>query len=247
MCAAQAAPPGPPPPPGAEARVADTAPQPGGHLHKGRAAGPARGPRGPSLRQSRCRPMRLGSARYPPVRRRRKKGRNEGGRAGGGRRCRHLRRLLLSAPLPPAQPSPRSRYVPVPVPVASPSRSGDNGTARHGSGPRARAPTSLAHPPRGGRDGMGGNGPSSREIRSEPPREFSNARDTAPGAGGGGLWTTDPGVPRGGRFRFRPRPGGCSLSWGTPGAVVPGPAGPAPRRARPWGRLCSPAPLSWFG
>lgn len=41
MCAAQAAPPGPPPPPGAEARVADTAPQPGGHLHKGQAAGPA--------------------------------------------------------------------------------------------------------------------------------------------------------------------------------------------------------------
>lgn len=108
----------------------------------------------------------------------------------------------------PTQPSPRSRYVP--VPVASPSRSGDNGTARPGSAPRARAPTSLAHPPRGGRDGVGGRR-SSREIRSEPPREFSNARDTASGADGGGLRTTVPGMPRGSSFRSRPG-GGLSFA-----------------------------------
>lgn len=137
MCAAQAAAPASPAA-GVGARVADTAPQPGGHLHKARAVGPARGPRGPALRQRRSRPTRLRSARYPLVRGGRKKGRNEGRREGGGRRCRHLRRLLLSAPLPPARPSPRSRYVP--VPVASPSRSGDNGPARPGPAP--------AHPPR---------------------------------------------------------------------------------------------------
>lgn len=144
----------------------------------------------------------------------------------------------------PTQPSPRSRYVP--VPVASPSRSGDNGTARPGSAPRARAPTSLAHPPGGGRDGVGGRR-SSREIRSEPPREFSNARDTASGADGGGLRTTVPGMPRGSRFRSRP--GGVCVSRRTLGAVVPGLPGPAPGKARSWplprtswGLLWSPAP-----
>lgn len=123
-------------------------------------------------------------------------------------------------------------------------------TARPGTA-RPREP---AHPPRsltrraGGGMGGGGNGPSSREIRSEPPREFSNARDTAPGAGDGGLWTTDPGVLCGvsGRFRpcprSRPCPGGCCLSRGTLGAVVPRLAGPAPFGARPWGRLWSPVP-----
>lgn len=144
MCAAQAAARASPAA-GAGARVADTAPQPGGHLHKVRAVGPARGPRGPALRQRRGRPTRLRSARYPLVRGGRKKGRNEGRREGGGRRCRHLRRLLLSLPLPPARPSPRSRYVP--VPVASPSRSsggGDNGPARPGP---ARPRTHLARSP----------------------------------------------------------------------------------------------------
>lgn len=221
---------------------------PGVTYIRDRRPGPPEAPAGP--RQRPCRPMRLGSGQYPLVRGGKKKGKNEGRRAGGGRRCRHLCRLLLSAPLPPAQPRPHSRYVAVPVAAASPSHSGDNDTTRPDPArpsPARRAPTSVAHPPRGGRDGMGVEGANSREIRSEPPREFSNARDTAPGAGGGGLRTTDPGVPRGGCFRSRP--GVCRLPRGTPGAVVRGPAGPAPGRARSWppgrawwGRLCSPAP-----
>lgn len=215
MCAAQAAPPGPPPPPGAGARVADTAPQTGGHLHKGRAAGPARGPRGPALRQRRCRPMRLGSARYPLVREERKKGRNEGRGAGGGRRRRHLRRVLLLLLLSAARPQPNPAEPALPVRagaggISLPQRRQRHGPARPGSAPRARAPTSLAHPPRGGRDGVGGRR-SSREIRSEPPREFSNARDTASGADGGGLRTTVPGMPRGSSFRSRPG-GGLSFA-----------------------------------
>lgn len=187
MCAAQAAPPGPPPPPGAGARVADTAPQPGGHLHKGRAAGPARGPRGPALRQRRCRPMRLASARYPLVRGERKKGRNEGRGAGGGAVAATSAASSSSSPRrapSPTQPSPRSRYVP--VPVASPSRRGDNGRARPGPA-RPRAP---AHPPRsltrraGGGTGWGGGGVLARsaaglrgnfQIRGTRPRALTAA------------------------------------------------------------------------
>lgn len=233
MCAAQAAPPGPPPPgPG---HVWRARPQPGGHLHKGRAAGPAPGPRAAPAAVPACaareRPVPAGAGG-------RKKGRNDGRAAGGGR-CRrrhHLRLLLLLLSAPRPQPSgaqPSGARAPGTcrwrcgwhLPPSVPQRRQRPGPAR------PRAPTSLAHPPRGGRDGMGGGG-GVLARSAESLRGNFQMRGTRPWAlTAAASWTTDPGMPRGNRFRSRP--GGCCLSRGTPGIVVPGPSGKGRSRYLP--------------
>lgn len=153
---------------------------------------------------------------------------------------------------PPPPPPPVRAAAPSPAEPALPVCAGAGGISlpqqrrrqRPGPAPRARAPTSLAHPPRGGRDGMGGRAEFSRDPQRVSAGIFKCAGHD-PSSGGGGLRTTNPGMPR--SSHFRSRPGGC-LSWGTPGAVVPGPARAAPGKARSWPApctswewLCSPA------